>query len=71
MKAFKPGDVVQLKSGSLPMTVCQAIDMGEKYEETSRYQVTCSWFDFETRLFGNYTFSQHALKSSTADQRKR
>jgi uncharacterized protein YodC (DUF2158 family) len=64
MKQFKPGDVVQLKSGSIPMTVIQEFDMGEKYEETSRHQVSCAWFDFETRLFGNQTFTHLALKAA-------
>lgn len=41
--AFKPGDVVQLKSGGPKMTV---VDIAaDQYSPSDKPQVWCTWFD--------------------------
>lgn len=46
---FKVGDVVQLKSGGLKMTVCQyPFKTLDGIEHTDR--IVCTWFDNENHL---------------------
>ena len=44
---FKPGDVVELKSGSVPMTI-------ERKARTDDDEWVCLWFDGATRREGHF-----------------
>ena len=62
---FKEGDVVELKSGGVPMTVVSDLTDSSNYRGLD--MVECRWFNSVTQEFKINTFKQSELKKCDSD----